>query len=191
METRYYENYGTTSKRLTKTVYNAYNGLGYLTETGAKGADGKISEKYVFEYDSLGRLIRSVEYAYTYSGSTVTCEMLQRTEHSYDTENRLSSQSWVIGDTDMSVETGIDRFQTAYDYDLDGVRCNKYVDNIEHNYITQNGKVVRETIKNGSSVKVLDFIYDESGRPFALKYSTNGGRSFTTYYYFRICKAML
>ena len=49
--------------------------------------------------------------------------------------------------------------------------------------MTQNGKVVRETIGTGSSAKVLDFIYDESGKPFALRYSTNNGSSFTTYYY--------
>ena len=30
---------------------------------------------------------------------------------------------------------------------------------------------------------MLDFIYDESCKPFALNYSTNGGSSFTTYYY--------
>ncbi len=54
---------------------------------------------------------------------------------------------------------------------------------VTHNYVTQNGKVVRETIGSGRTGKVLDFIYDESGRPFALKYSTNGGSSFTTYYY--------
>ncbi len=54
----------------------------------------------------------------------------------------------------------------------------------QHKYVTQNSKVVRETIGSGSTAKVLDFIYDESGRPFALKYSTNGGSSsFTTYYY--------
>ena len=29
----------------------------------------------------------------------------------------------------------------------------------------------------------MDFIYDESGRPFALNYSTVGGNRFTTYYY--------
>ena len=29
----------------------------------------------------------------------------------------------------------------------------------------------------------MDFLYDESGRPFALNYSTNGGSSFITYYY--------
>ena len=49
--------------------------------------------------------------------------------------------------------------------------------------MTRSGKVVRETIGSGSSATILDFIYDESGRPFALNYSTNNGSSFTTYYY--------
>ena len=55
---------------------------------------------------------------------------------------------------------------------------------VRHDYITQNGKVVRETVTtDGTVTAVMDFIYDESGTPFALKYSTNGGSSFTTYYY--------
>ena len=54
---------------------------------------------------------------------------------------------------------------------------------ITHEYLTLSGKVARETVKkNGSVTDVLDFVYDESGRPFALNYSTNGS-SFTTYYY--------
>ena len=54
---------------------------------------------------------------------------------------------------------------------------------VTHEYLTLNGKVARETIKtNNSLTAVLDFIYDESGKPFALKYSTNG-TSFKTYYY--------
>ena len=49
---------------------------------------------YLFEYDSLGRLIRSTEY-----GANNTT-VVQRTEHLYDTYNRLSSQSWgVQGDS--------------------------------------------------------------------------------------------
>ena len=59
----------------------------------------------------------------------------------------------------------------------------KDVKGTTHYYLTQSGKVVCETIGTGSTAKVLDFIYDESGRPFALKYSTNGGSSFSTYYY--------
>ena len=55
--------------------------------------------------------------------------------------------------------------------------------NVTHEYLTLNGKVARETIKtNNSLTAVLDFVYDESGKPFALKYSTNG-TSFQTYYY--------
>ena len=54
---------------------------------------------------------------------------------------------------------------------------------VTHEYLTQNGKVARETIKtNNSLTAVLDFIYDESGKPFALKYSTDGA-TFDTYYY--------
>ena len=41
---------------------------------------------------------------------------------------------------------------------------------VTHEYLTQSGKVARETIKtNNSLTAVLDFIYDESGKPFALK----------------------
>ena len=54
---------------------------------------------------------------------------------------------------------------------------------VTHEYLTLNGKVARETIRtNNSLTAVLDFVYDESGKPFVLKYSTNG-TSFQTYYY--------
>ena len=57
------------------------------------------------------------------------------------------------------------------------------IQTVTHEYLTLNGKVARETIRtNNTLTAVLDFIYDESGRPFALKYSTNG-TSFQTYYY--------
>ena len=54
---------------------------------------------------------------------------------------------------------------------------------VTHEYLTLNSKVARETIRtNNTLTAVLDFVYDESGKPFALKYSTNG-TSFETYYY--------
>ena len=54
---------------------------------------------------------------------------------------------------------------------------------VTHEYLTLNGKVARETIRtNNTLTAVLDFVYDESGKPFALKYSTDG-TSFKTYYY--------
>ena len=40
---------------------------------------------------------------------------------------------------------------------------------VTHEYLTQSGKVMRETVKtNGTVTTVLDFIYDESGKPFAM-----------------------
>ena len=54
---------------------------------------------------------------------------------------------------------------------------------VTHEYLTLNGKVARETIRtNNTLTAVLDFVYDESGKPFALKYSADG-TSFETYYY--------
>ncbi len=69
-----------------------------------------------------------------------------------------------------------------YEYDSDGVRTSKQIENEKHSYITQNGKTVRETIGTGSTAKVLDFIYDNNGSPFALIY-TNGTADPVTYYY--------
>ena len=58
---------------------------------------------------------------------------------------------------------------------------------VTHEYLTQNGKVARETIRQdvGGSVlstKTLDFFYDDSGRPFAFNYSVDGDIA-STYYY--------
>lgn len=40
---------------------------------------------------------------------------------------------------------------------------------VTHEYLTQSGKVMRETVKtDGTVTLVLDFIYDESGKPFAM-----------------------
>ena len=40
---------------------------------------------------------------------------------------------------------------------------------VTHEYLTQSGKVMRETVRtDGTVTTVLDFIYDESGKPFAM-----------------------
>ena len=83
--------------RTTKEQYNnvtygyAYDASGQLAkQTSTAG------EEYNYEYDSLGRLIRSNEY------NDGTFE--QRTEHIYDASNRLTKQSWYNagGTTTMS-----------------------------------------------------------------------------------------
>ena len=58
---------------------------------------------------------------------------------------------------------------------------------VTHDYLTQSGRVARETIRQsvGGTVlktETLDFFYDESGRPFAFNYSVDGDIA-STYYY--------
>mgnify|MGYP004547020437 CR=1 FL=1 len=53
---------------------------------------------------------------------------------------------------------------------------------VTHEYLTQSGKVMRETVRtDGTVTSVLDFIYDESGKPFAM--IDQLGASPKTYYY--------
>ena len=81
---------------LMRKVYNdgeyvayAYNAEGSLARLSYGDSTGELAS-YRFEYDSLGRLIRSAEL--DADGGTV-----QRTEHIYDGYNRLSRQSWTLG----------------------------------------------------------------------------------------------
>ena len=40
---------------------------------------------------------------------------------------------------------------------------------VTHEYLTQSGKVMRETVTTNQTVTaVMDFVYDESGKPFAM-----------------------
>ena len=53
---------------------------------------------------------------------------------------------------------------------------------ITHEYLTQSGKVMRETVTTNQTVTaVMDFVYDESGKPFAM--IDQLGASPKTYYY--------
>ena len=92
----------------TNTVSYSYDILGRVTEERWKdklkyqyvySSDGYLAKKLDvttgkavnYEYDSLGRLIHS----YQIDNGTIQ----QRTEHLYDSENRLTSQSWQLGTT--------------------------------------------------------------------------------------------
>lgn len=50
-----------------------------------------------------------------------------------------------------------------------------------HQYIYAGGKLLRETISDGTTTKTLDFVYDNAGNPYSLIYSD--GTTTTTYYY--------
>ena len=62
---------------------------------------------------------------------------------------------------------------------MEGVRSQKSIEGVTHKYITQNGKVVQETW----GTNVLQFVYDTNGSPYAMRYSTDSGSSWRTYYY--------
>ena len=88
-----------TYDRFDRLVRKSYNSGSYVAYTyNAEGSPARLSygdstgelASYRFEYDSLGRLIRSAEL--DADGGTV-----QRTEHIYDGYNRLSRQSWTLG----------------------------------------------------------------------------------------------
>ena len=86
--------------KFDRTTKEQYNNVTYEYAYDASGQLAKqtstAGEEYNYEYDSLGRLIRSSEY------NDGTFE--QRTEHIYDASNRLTKQSWYNagGTTTMS-----------------------------------------------------------------------------------------
>ena len=86
--------------KFDRTTKEQYNNVTYEYAYDASGQLAKqtstAGEEYNYEYDSLGRLIRSNEY------NDGTFE--QRTEHIYDASNRLTKQSWYNagGTTTMS-----------------------------------------------------------------------------------------
>ena len=70
----------------------------------------------------------------------------------------------------------------SYTYDVAGIRDSKTVTTssgtITYNYLTQNGQVVRQTWTDLDHVShVMDFIYDNNGKPYAFYYDG------TLYYY--------
>ena len=76
--------------KFDRTTKEQYNNVTYEYAYDASGQLAKqtstAGEEYNYEYDSLGRLIRSNEY------NDGTFE--QRTEHIYDASDRLTKQSW-------------------------------------------------------------------------------------------------
>ena len=76
--------------KFDRTTKEQYNNVTYEYAYDASGQLAKqtstAGEEYNYEYDSLGRLIRSSEY------NDGTFE--QRTEHIYDASDRLTKQNW-------------------------------------------------------------------------------------------------
>ena len=91
--------------RVIKEAYNDGTEYHYFYDTEGNLSrqccveNGSVTEVYVFEYDSLGRLIRSKQTSdgTLQDGTVDEGTTVQRTEHLYDNENRITSQSWQLG----------------------------------------------------------------------------------------------
>lgn len=190
-----------SSARRTKVRYT-YDGQNQLrTETRYTYSSNTdttgTSVTYTYNYDTAGNL-QSVQkngatvQTYTY-GDSQWRDLLTKvggTTISYDASG--NPKNWYNGTTytGLTWKNGRQLAQittggrtSAYRYDADGIHTYKKVGSVAHEYRTLNGKVVYEKIGSGSTAKIMIFSYDAQGRPFAVKYSTNNGGSYITYFY--------
>ncbi len=97
--------------------------------------------------------------------------------------------TWTQGRKLSQITKGTSTY--SFEYDMSGIRSVKIADGLRHEYVTQNGRVVRELVTNASTgayVRCLDFFYDENGNPFALRvYRDSTITSYDTYHY--VCNA--
>ena len=97
--------------------------------------------------------------------------------------------TWTQGRRLSSITKGSSTY--SYEYDMSGVRSVKIVDGWKHEYVTQNGKVIRDKVTDASTGAfqyVLEFGYDESGRPLTLRWYYNEAETWYNAYYY-ICNA--
>ena len=129
------------------TIRYTYNAESQLARLRYE-EDGETIGSYAFEYDSLGRLIRST--AMDENGSVT-----QRTEHLYDAFNRLSGQSWTLGS-----QTYSERYAYSDGEKGDGSLTSMTAatgDSLSFGYDALK-RLNRVTVKNGSSV-ILNTAY--------------------------------
>ena len=129
------------------TIRYTYNAESQLARLRYE-EDGETVGSYAFEYDSLGRLIRST--AMDENGSVT-----QRTEHLYDAFNRLSGQSWTLG-----AQTYSERYAYSDGEKGDGSLTSMTAatgDSLSFGYDALK-RLNRVTVKNGSSV-ILNTAY--------------------------------
>ena len=83
--------------------------------------------------------------------------------------------TWKYGRYLSAASDGTDSI--SYTYDADGIRQTKTVNGTEHEYVTLDGKVVRETY----GTTTVDYFYDNEGKPYKISVDW-GGTVYTGYY---------
>ncbi|MBQ8354945.1 MAG: RHS repeat protein, partial [Oscillospiraceae bacterium] len=150
--------------------------------------DGK---NYSYEYDTYGNIRKAVENGttHTYSyGDADWKDLLTAYDSQSITYDEIGNPTsyyngtrwdfdWEKGRQLVEAESG--SYNIEYAYDMAGIRESKVVktvvDNQEtevtYNYLTLDGKVVRQTWEDAEGSHVFDIIYDNSGLPYAFKYA--------------------
>ena len=141
--------------KFDRTTKEQYNNVTYEYAYDASGQLAKqtstAGEEYNYEYDSLGRLIRSNEYN--------DGEFEQRTEHIYDASNRLTKQSWYNagGVTTMSyaysTTTGL----------LSSLNATVQNSSIPVTYTYQGTNQLRSKAIGSVMTKAYNYCYNEDG----------------------------
>ena len=141
--------------KFDRTTKEQYNNVTYEYAYDASGQLAKqtstAGEEYNYEYDSLGRLIRSNEYN--------DGEFEQRTEHIYDASNRLTKQSWYNagGVTTMSyaysTTTGL----------LSSLNATVQNSSIPVAYTYQGANQLRSKAIGSVMTKAYNYCYNEDG----------------------------
>ena len=160
-------------------VYDDQNQLTNATINGVQ---------YEYSYDAAGN-IKSAKnqtgtHTYLYEDDKGWSDLLTSFDGgsiSYDASGNPTSyyngtrwsMTWKNGNELTNASSTSAGHTISYAYDGDGLRTSKTVDGVTYNYIYASGKLMRQTW--GSNV--IDFIYDDRGSPYAMKYNE------TTYYY--------
>ena len=141
--------------KFDRTTKEQYNNVTYEYAYDASGQLAKqtstAGEEYNYEYDSLGRLIRSNEYN--------DGEFEQRTEHIYDASDRLTKQSWYNagGVTTMSyaysTTTGL----------LSSLNATVQNSSIPVTYTYQGANQLRSKAIGSVMTKAYNYCYNEDG----------------------------
>ena len=171
----HYDGTGNTASHITDTYTYTYDTAGnIISETKTSGGT-TTSKNYTYGNSNWRDLLTKV------GNTTINYDSSGNPENYHNGNKTYTNLTWQHGRQLTSIT--VDGATASYAYDMDGIRSQKLVDGVLHSYVTQNGKVVRESFPYGDTTIIMDFIYDEAGRPFCVAYSKNGGESYTNYFY--------
>ena len=184
-----------TENGILKLSYQ-YDGQGQLIRED----NAYANESYAFTYDGYGNILSKATYGYTIPDTALPTSAVSTNTYSYDNANWPDQLTQYNGTAITYDEIGNplnyyngENFtftwegrqlvgavsgenSYTYTYNSNGVRVQKTVNGVVHNYTVDGIKVLQETYNDGTE-HILNFYYDENDSPIA--FSIND----TMYYY--------